>query len=237
MVRLILLLMLCMSALAHAEQIPDPGKWREVTDRDGIKVYMAHTDASRIKTFRGVTVMDIDDFRSIGAIMDDYDFVASWLHMVSEIKDLGRKSPYDRHVYITTHLPWPVSDRDAALWVGLQQDPKTYAVKMPFHNVPGLVAEKPDFVRIPTMQGFFLWEPLKPGKVRMTFQVLLDPGGYIPAWLSNLILRDIPYFSMKQLRRVINLKKYQGVDTGYYKVPPGWPHASDDTGGKAAAAH
>lgn len=224
----LLLMLLMLSGAVHAlDDGMNPDEWKLVTDRDGIKVYMAHDDDARIKTFRGVSVMPLEDYRSIGAFMDDYDFVAGWLHMVSEIEDLGRDSPYDRQVYITTRLPWPVSDRDAPLWVGLTQDPETYAVRIPFRNLPGRVPEKEDFVRIPTMEGFFLWEPLEPGRARLTFQVVLDPGGYIPAWLANLILRDIPYFSMKRLNRVINLERYQGVQHGYYEIPPGWPGANE----------
>jgi hypothetical protein len=219
----VVMAVICLAVgLAQAQQPLDPDAWKLVTDRDGIQVYMAHDDDARIKTFRGVSEFDLHEFNSIGAMMDDYDFVATWLHMVSEIEDLGRESPYDREVYVTTRLPWPVSDRDTPLWVGLEQDPETYAVRVPFHHLPERLPEEDSFVRIPQMEGFFLFEPLDPGRVRMTFQVVLDPGGYVPAWLANLILRDIPYFSMKRLARVANLEKYQGVDHGYYKIPPAW---------------
>lgn len=229
MLRLLLFIMLVLPATWAGAQgdAMNPDEWKLVTDRDGIKVYMAHDDDARIKTFRGVSVMPLEDYKSIGAFMDDYDFVAGWLHMVSEIEDLGRESPYDREVYITTRLPWPVSDRDTPLWVGLEQDPETYAVRIPFRHLPGRMPEKDEFVRIPNMEGFFLWEPLEPGQARLTFQVVLDPGGYVPAWLANLILRDIPYFSMKRLRRVINLERYQGVHHGYYEVPPAWRKDGD----------
>lgn len=195
--------------------------WDLVTDRDDIKVYMAHDNDARIKTFRGVTTLPMEDFTSIGAAFDDYEFVASWLHMVSEIKELERASTFKRQVYVTTKLPWPVSDRDTPLWVGLEQR-DNYAVYIPFHDMPERMPEKDGFVRIPKMQGFFLFKPLEPGQVKMTFQVVLDPGGYVPAWLANMILRDIPYFSMKRLRRVVNMDKYQNTGHGYYEVPPAW---------------
>ena len=76
-----LLLVLLAGVASAAER-----EWTLVTDRDDIKVYRAHTDDSLIKTFRGETEVALKDFRSIAAIMDDYDFVAEWLHMVSEIR-------------------------------------------------------------------------------------------------------------------------------------------------------
>ena len=254
---LLILTVVVLAPVAQAQQESDGGTsegpargseadwevedWDLVTDRDDIKVFMAHDNDARIKTFRGVTTLPMEDYTSIGAAFEDYDFVASWLHMVSEIEKLDRKSPFDREVYVTTRLPWPVSDRDTPLWVGLEQR-DNYSVYIPFHHMSDRMPEKDGFVRIPQMQGFFLFKPIEPGKVKMTFQVVLDPGGYVPAWLANMILRDIPYFSMKRLRRVVNLDKYQNTGHGYYEVPPEWRgdtakgEASADTGEGEPAA-
>lgn len=235
MLRLLVLSMVLMGTGVRADTYDlDSDDWKLVTRRDDIKVYMAHKDDAGIKTFRGVTTLPMEDYGSIGAAMDDYDFVSSWLHMVSEIEDLGRESPYDREVYVTTRLPWPVSDRDTPLWVGMEQQ-EDYVVHIPFRHLPERMPEKDGFVRIPNMEGFFRWEPLEPGKVRLTFQVVLDPGGYVPAWLANMIMRDIPYFSMKRLRRVVNLERYQNVDHGYYEIPPGWKDAGERTAPEPAA--
>jgi hypothetical protein len=225
LVRWLLLFLLLFAGPLAGQTKFKPEDWKLVTDRDEIKVYMAHDSSATIKTFRGVTVLPMEDFRSIGAAFDDYDFVASWLHMVSEIEGLERESEFDRHVYIKTRLPWPVSDRDAPLWVGLEQR-DDHAVYIPFRDLKERLPEKDGFVRIPKMRGFFLFRPLEPGRVRLTFQVVLDPGGYVPNWLANMILRDIPYFSLKRLHRVINLDEYQGVEHGYYEIPPGWPGAT-----------
>jgi len=208
--------------------------WKLVTDRDDIKVYRAHTDDSLIKTFRGETEVALKDFRSIAAIMDDYDFVAEWLHMVSEIRGVSRVSPYDRTVWLTTRLPWPVSDRDVVLNVWQEQDAQSYTLRMPFRNRAEVMEEKDGYVRIPRMEGYLEFQPLAPGRIKLTVEVILDPGGYLPAWLANLILRDIPYFSLKRFRAVANDERYQGVDLGYYRIPPGWPGA-DETSVSAAS--
>src|SRR5690606_41536827 len=91
--------------------------WALVTDRDDIKVYRAHTDDSLIKTFRGKTEVALEDFRSIAAIMDDCDFVAEWLHMVSEDRGVSREWPSDRTVWLTTRLPEAIRDSDLVLKV------------------------------------------------------------------------------------------------------------------------
>ena len=205
----------------------EPGQdWQMVTDRDGIKVYMAHSDDSKIKTFRGEGEIQADDFRSIANQLDDYPFIASWMHMISELDDLGMETPYDRRIHVTTRLPWPVSDRDAGIDVKVFQDPDSYTVLVPFVARNDIVAESDSYVRMPELEGYLRFEPLEPGLIYMTFEVVLDPGGYIPAWLANLILRDIPYFSLKRLRRVSNAEEFQENNPGYFRIPPGWPGAS-----------
>src|SRR5699024_8766300 len=106
-----------------------------------------------------------DDFTAIGAFMDDYDFVADWLHMVSGIDGIKRVGYNNRLVRVTTSLPWPVSDRDVILRVGMYQDPVTYAVHMPFHNVKDIYPKQDDYVRMPSFNGYFLFRPLQPGTV------------------------------------------------------------------------
>ena len=71
-----------------AMSMADSSKWVLVTDRDDIQVYRQDDDSSRLTTFRGVGVVPVADFNAIGALMDDYAAVASFMHMVSEIRDL-----------------------------------------------------------------------------------------------------------------------------------------------------
>src|SRR5699024_6019995 len=120
-------------ACASPSQGDDTPHWELVKRQDGIKIYVTQLPNEHLKTFRGVTLMPLQDFSAIGAIMDDYAFVASWLHMVSAIKGIARTAPDDKLMRLVTRLPWPVSDRDVVLHVGMTQNPNTYAVRIPFH--------------------------------------------------------------------------------------------------------
>ncbi len=202
-------------------------EWRLVTDRDGVQVFMAHNDDSAIKTFRGEAVVPMSDFRAIGNQINDYEFIASWMHMISSISEIGRDSGTDRQVWITTRLPWPVRNRDAPLDLEIRQDPETGTVTIAYEANDELLEPQSGYVRMPALNGILEFTPLRPGEVHVTFQVVLDPGGYIPAWIANLILRDIPYFSLRRLQRVSDQERFRGNDTGYYRIPAGWPGASE----------
>ncbi len=223
---IILIMMLATAVLGRAGEAGAEPEWILVTDRDGVKVYRQDEQDTRLKTFRGVARMQMDDFKAIGVLMDDYDAVADFMHMVSEIRDVKRYAHDKRDVYVTTQLPWPVSDRDAPLRVTFYQEPDSYDLVMPMNLNPGMPEQK-GYVRMPQMEGYYRFSPVAPGEVEVTIEVVLDPGGAVPAWIANIILRDIPYFSLKRLRRVINQPRFQGVDTGYYKVPESWLKEAD----------
>jgi len=44
--------------------------------------------------------------------------------------------------------------------------------------------------------------------VEVTYELIMDPGGYIPAWIANIVLKDIPYFTLEKLRRVVDRPEY-----------------------------
>ena len=47
----------------------------------------------------------------------------------------------------------------------------------------------------------------------------MDPGGYIPAWIANIVLKDVPYFTLLKLRRIVFEPQYQAFHTGTFRQP------------------
>lgn len=221
---LLALLLFPMVALAAEAR-----QWKLVSDRDGIQIYMAHNDDSRLKTFRGVMVMEMDDFYSPIALLDDEEYLPRWLYLIRDLHEVKRRSAVDRDYYVLTKLPWPVADRDAGLQFNVRQDPQTHEIQVLFKAREGIVKDTGDYVRIPEMVGHFIVLPVGGRKVQITFEVLLDPGGYIPAFLANFILKDIPFVSLQRVRRIINTERFKGHVVDYIKVPEPWATAQPAT--------
>lgn len=215
----LLVLFVTLPAVGLAE---DKRAWKLVSDRDGIQIFMAHNDDSRIKTFRGVTEFEQDDYFSSIAILDDYDFYSRWMYLISDLREVRRRSPIDRDVAVKTKLPWPVANRDAGLQLTVNQDPKSGAILIEFKARGGIIPATSNYVRIPEMAGHFNTIPIGGKRVRVEFEVLLDPGGYIPAFLANFILKDIPFVSLQRYRRVINTDRFKGHSADYISLPDGW---------------
>ncbi len=218
---LLALLLLLPSTLLAA----DARQWKMVSDRDGIQVYSAHTDDARIKTFRGITVIELDDFYTPIAVLDNDEYLTRWLYMIHDLHEIGRRSPVDRDYYVLTKLPWPVADRDAGLLFTVAQDPQTHEIQIVFTARDGIVPRTDKYIRIPEMIGHFNVLPVGGKKVQLNFEVQIDLGGYIPAFLVNFILKDIPYVSLQRLRRIINTDVFKGRPVDYIKAPPPWATA------------
>lgn len=217
--RPLLFLLACWMCVAAVTAQAAENPWRLVKDKNGIKVYMRHTDDSPIKTFRGVMSFDVADPSSLIALFNDYPAMPRWAHFISSASELGRKSPLDRNLRFLTSLPWPVSDREALVHATVKQDPLTYDVNITLANAPTLLPPNPDFVRFPWFKGRFDFKVLAADRVEATYEVEIDPGGYIPAWMANILAQDAPYFTLDKLRRIHQRAEYQGKKFDYLDFP------------------
>ena len=72
-----------------------------------------------------------------------------------------------------------------------------------------LDAEK-GLVRISRGSGFWLVKEIIPGQLELIFQMQVDPGGNIPAWLANMFVVDTPLHTLTELKRMMSEDRYHG---------------------------
>lgn len=184
--------------------------WRLVSDKNGIQVYMRHTDDSRIKTFRGVTRMKLDNLHPLSGVLNDTPNMPRWMHFISNTREIRRSDYLNREYQFLTSLPWPLADREAVVQLLVRQDPESKGITVHVVNAPKLLPPNAKYIRIPQMQGRFAFMPTgNPKEVEITYEIIMDPGGYIPAWIANIVLKDVPYFTLEKLRRVVVRPEYQ----------------------------
>lgn len=232
---LALLCVLLISPALADENDPD---WKLVSDRNDIQVYMKHRDESRLKTFRGVTRFELIDEFALAAVLNDYDSYPKWLHFVDSAEEFDRRGPLDRSVRFTTQLPWPLADREAVLQADVRQKvtEEEESVMIELNNQPDALPPNNDYIRFPEMWGKLGFVRLGDNQVEMTYELILDPGGYIPAWIANILLRDAPYFTLERLRRIIRKPEYQNQYYDYLDLLRG-PGHPDGTQSVASQTH
>lgn len=62
------------------------------------------------------------------------------------------------------------------------------------------------------MAGYGKWtaQQISASELQIEFQMQVDPGGSIKAWMANMFVTDSPFYTMNGMRKVISQEKYQG---------------------------
>lgn len=226
-----MLLCLALTATARAQHAPDDldDSWRLVSDRNDIRVYMRHRDHSRLKTFRGITHLTLPDAHALAAVLNDYGTYPRWLHFVNNAEEIRRESELHRYLRFTTLLPWPLANREAVLKaqvVPFLATPEPY-LEVQLTSAPDQLPLNNRYLRFPEIEGLIGVRSLGNDQFEVTYQLVLDPGGYIPAWLANILLRDAPYFTLERLRRIVYRPEYQGHYYPYSDLRNSGPPVAD----------
>lgn len=194
--------------------------WELIADRNEIIVHRKLDPASGLASFRGNTVIRESDPYALVALMNDFENYPRWLHFVSKANELKQETPLLRYVRFQTLLPWPLKNREALLKATVTQHIPTAEgehdfVEILLTNEPDYLPPNADFIRFPHIQGIFSFKWLSKDEISITYELQLDPGGYIRPWLANILLRDAPYFTLERLRRLIKSPAYHGHTFDY----------------------
>jgi hypothetical protein len=76
-------------------------------------------------------------------------------------------------------------------------------------NMPTYISEKNGIIRIQRSSGLWHITPVDATHVRVEYTLQVDPGGWIPAWLVNMVASTGPYQSFIGLRKQVKKEKYR----------------------------
>lgn len=208
------ILFLGLSHFSYAQK--DQGAWHLKKSENGINVYTRNSEESAYKELRS-TVTIKTSLNSIVALLNDFESYPEWVYRCSKSKTLKRISETENFHYQTVEAPWPVDSRDFVVQLHLSQDPATKVVSIKSTCKPDYIPRVPGHVRITEFKALWTLTPLKDGSVEIVYELLVNPGGYVPAWLVNLAVVDGPYETMLHLKDLVFSKKYQNEKVSFIK--------------------
>lgn len=177
-------------------------EWRLVDETDGIATYWRHRADSRQKTFRGVGTFASERPFAVLSAMGSGD-LAAYFESVARI-DVLEEDPSGRWVSHTkVNLPWPAEDRELYVEARLQQDPETYEAVLTFESVNERYPATEGVQQIPEYKGALRVLPLDGGRVRLSLEMVCDPGEPIPAALTDRLTRSMPYYALRYMQGVM----------------------------------
>ena len=185
-----------------------PSDWHLKKYSNGIAVYTRNASTSAYKELKSEVKIKTS-LSSVVALILDYESYPQWVYRCGNSATLKKISETECIHYQTVIAPWPVDSRDFVVNVKLQQDAKTKIVIITSTCKSDFIPKIPTFVRITEFKATWTLIPLEDGTVEVVYQLLVNPGGYVPAWMVNLAVVDGPYTTTLNLKDWVLKPKYQ----------------------------
>jgi hypothetical protein len=200
--KLLLLLYLFVTLHAGAQKT-----WELKKDQDGIRVYSRIDDSSRFDDVK-VEVTLPGRLSSLAALILDIGNYPNWSFNSAKVYVLKRVSPSELYFYSLIRSPWPASDRDLAVHLHLNQDSSTRKLYISADEIANYIPPKKGIVRVPLSNERWIVTPLPGERIKISYELRLDPGALAPSWLINLFSTKGPYETFCHLREQLKQPKY-----------------------------
>lgn len=191
-------------------------EWSLKKNENGISVYTRQAENSAFKELKSVVILKTS-LSSIVSLLNDWESYPLWVYKCGKSSTLKKISETEVIHYQTVVAPWPVDNRDFVVNVKLVQDPVTKKIVIQSECKPDFIPAKANHIRIREFKASWTMVPLKDGTVEVTYQLLVDPGGFVPAWIINLAVVDGPYETTLNLKDWVKKDKYQKAVVPYIK--------------------
>lgn len=206
--RILFVLSVLILILAPAVQAQDNG-WQPMNQTDKrteVDTWVRKVSDTPVKAFRGV----VEVRQNMVAVMDvltDVSRFDEWIFHCQSAKRV--RSEGEERIYMRFDGIWPVKDRDVLFGNTLSQDPKTGVITLHSQDIKGVYPEQDGYVRIPDLDNHFIVTPLEDGWTRVEFRTFIDLGGYVPAWLANMVSTNAPQDTLAGLRELVKQQPYR----------------------------
>jgi hypothetical protein len=205
----LLLLLLTNCALAQTRN-----NWALKENNDGVKIFTRDIENSKIKAIKVECQLNATLSQLVSVLMD-VNSSEEWLYHTASNYIVKQVSPSELYYYSLVEMPWPVSNRDFIAHLTVSQDAVTKVVTIDAPCVADMVPVKAKVVRIANSKGKWVISPLSKSQVKVVYTLHADPGGIIPAWITNLFVTQGPSQSFKKLKVHLQKAVYKNVKLDY----------------------
>lgn len=192
--------------------------WHLKKLQNGISVYTRDSKNSKYKELKAVYEIK-SSMSSVIALLNDADSYPLWVYRCGKSKILKKTSDQDLIRYQSIIAPWPVDNRDMVVEARSYQDEKTGIVYQKVSGIPDYIPSVPAHVRVKEFRALWTLTPLKNGLIQVDYELLVNPGGNIPAWVVNMAVVDGPYETSVKMKEWIMKEKYQKTSYSFIKEP------------------
>lgn len=173
--------------------------WIMRKNQDSIQVYTAHSENSKFKRIRADFTIAASREKLFEQLLQ-IDQYPQWQYKTLQSRIIEIKGKHELVYYNEIDAPWPVSNRDLVVHLKIHETPGQPEFRILTSSVSGIVPETEGLVRVPSSKGEWFVRELPNGKLKVRFEMQIDPGGEVPAWVVNLTSALAPYETFKNLK-------------------------------------
>ncbi len=131
-------------------------------------------------------------------VAQDVPSTPAWMSRLKAAEVIEESHLPQELYYFVWEVPWPFPDRDTVSFREVQQDPETglVTIRYPaFNEYP----DRKDRVRIHEFECTWLIRPIAENRTEVSLVIEPPPGGSLPAWMSNFLMKAITAESLQNL--------------------------------------
>ncbi|PCI79681.1 MAG: hypothetical protein COB20_04275 [SAR86 cluster bacterium] len=216
LIKLSILLAACASGYLFAAEAQD---WELRRDRDGIQVHTRPVEGSPYDAVRTTTRMTDVRLSSLVALIEDAPACADWADSCAESYLVERLSDSESLVYTHNDMPFPVKDRDVLAQVKWTQNSATFEVEMNSVATVGKIDDVRGRLRLTKAVASWNFAPQADGSVLISNQAHINPGSALPGWVTNMLLIDAPFETMRSFVNEVRNSKYVDAQLSFIREP------------------
>jgi START domain. len=181
---------------AHAQ-----GDWKFKKESEGIKIYTKEAPSGPQLLKAELTVKGTPE--KLIAILLDIPGQKDWVYSTKSSSLLKQLGPQELIYYTEKTMPWPVQNRDAVMYLKIQQHPQTGVVTLTSKAMPNHIPAKNGLVRVPASTVSWVVKPTGNNTMHITYEVMADPGGTVPTWVINMFITKGPLETFRKMRKLL----------------------------------
>jgi len=172
--------------------------WELSKDKNGIKVYTRKADSSKFKSVKVEAVLE-GSLDKLASILMGVEKNIKWVYGTKSLHLIKRNSANELIYYAETGLPWPMRNRDQAILINLYPDSAGHKLKITTTGKPMAIPPTEGLVRVPYFLGVWDVTAVDNKRIAINYFLDVDPGGSIPAWITNMFVAKGPYETFMNL--------------------------------------
>jgi hypothetical protein len=170
-------------------------------EKDSIRIYTCKTENSKLKSIKAIFWLNATPSQ-LKAILLDIDHLGEWQYSTANAKLLKKISNHEIIYYTEVKVP-VAENRDFIIDLKID-NPTEKEFMITATSLPEYLPEKKNIIRVPMSKAVWRVKEVKQKKLYVEYNLRIDFGGEIPAWLVNSLSHKAPYETFKAMKGKIS---------------------------------